>query len=246
MPEDLQLLADLRALGREGDAPAPASLVDAVTGRVAALPRPPATTPAAAPGLFASRRRRVALVIGAVVLALLATPPVRAVVLEWFGFGGVRVEQGPGPDDAPPPPEVSGGAAVSDAADAVSFQLWLPAALGRPRGVEVSDDRRLVSMTWTVDGRTVRLDQFDGRLDFLMAKQSPGVRFTVVSGGDALWFAEPHEVVLLDPDGSRRTESARLAGHTLIWPAGRTTVRLEGDLSLTEAVAVAESAEPVG
>jgi hypothetical protein len=52
-------------------------------------------------------------------------------------------------------------------------------------------------------------------------------------------------VVLLDPDGSRRTETARLAGHTLIWPRGDTTLRLEGDLTLEEAVRIAESAMPV-
>ena len=37
------------------------------------------------------------------------------------------------------------------------------------------------------------------------------------------------------PDGTRRTESARLAGHTLIWQDGGTTLRLEGDLSLERA-----------
>jgi hypothetical protein len=56
-----------------------------------------------------------------------------------------------------------------------------------------------------------------------------------------LWFEEPHEVVLLEPDGSRRTESAHLAGHTLIWLDDVTTLRLEGDLSLECAVEIAES-----
>jgi len=40
------------------------------------------------------------------------------------------------------------------------------------------------------------------------------------------------------------TESARLAGHTLIWPVGHLTLRLEGDLPLERAVEIAESAAP--
>ncbi|MGH8826991.1 MAG: hypothetical protein ACRDVZ_05175, partial [Jiangellaceae bacterium] len=61
----------------------------------------------------------------------------------------------------------------------------------------------------------------------------------------ALWFVEPHEVVLLDDEDVRRTESARLAGHTQIWPNGATTLRLEGDLSLDRAVEIAASAVPL-
>ena len=60
-----------------------------------------------------------------------------------------------------------------------------------------------------------------------------------------MWFEEPHEVVLLEPDGTRRTESARLAGHTLIWQDGDTTLRVEGELDLDRAVEIAESAAPV-
>jgi hypothetical protein len=135
---------------------------------------------------------------------------------------------------------------VAQAADSVSFPVLAPRALGRPDAVEVAADRRLVSMTWSLDGSVVRLDQFDGTLDFTVAKQSPTVQYAAVGEADALWFEEPHEVALLDPDGTRRSASARLAGHTLIWPSGATTLRLEGELGLAEAVAIAESARPVG
>ena len=195
-----------------------------------------------------SRRRRIALVVGAVVLALLATPPVRAAVADWFGFGGVLVERdAPRPGAASPPPEVAQDLSVTEAAAAVDFTVSVPEELGVPEGVEVSPDGRLVSMSWSSgeDG-VVRLDQFAARFDFAVLKLAPGVRYAAVDGTDALWFEEPHEVVLLEPDGSRRTESARLAGHTLIWLADGTTMRLEGDLSLERAVEIAESSVPVG
>ena len=70
------------------------------------------------------------------------------------------------------------------------------------------------------------------------------MQYAAVAGNDALWFERPHEVVFLDDQGRPRTESARLAGHTLIWPVGDVTMRLEGDLSLERAVEIGSSAVP--
>jgi hypothetical protein len=134
---------------------------------------------------------------------------------------------------------------MADVRALVSFQPMTLAALGPPDGVEVSDDRRLLSMTWTrTGGDVVRLDQFDGRLDYLFAKTAPGVQFTTVGSTSALWFDSPHDVVILDAAGHRRTETARTAGRTLIWEHGGTVLRLEGDLTLERAVEVASSAAP--
>ncbi len=251
------LARDLATLGRGIDAGAPsADLATAVMDRVAELPTPDRRANTWSRTLrraghriadsIEPRRRRIALVVAAVLLALLATPPVRAAVADWFGFGGVLVEKGAPSSEAQPPPEVVTGGSVTEAAATVDFTVSVPEALGAPDGVEVSPDRRMVSMSWSSgeDG-VVRLDQFDGRFDFSVLKTAPGVHYAAVDGTDALWFEEPHEVVLLDPDGSRRTESARLAGHTLIWLDGVTTLRLEGDLSLERAVEIAESSVPV-
>jgi hypothetical protein len=125
----------------------------------------------------------------------------------------------------------------------VRFEPLLPAALGPPQGVEVSSDRRVLSMSWTdPDAGVIRLDQFDGRLDYTFAKTASGVQFTEVAGSFALWFERPHEVVVLAADGTPRTETARLAGHTLIWEQGEVTLRLEGDIGLQRATAIAGSA----
>ncbi len=245
------LVRDLATLGRGIDAGSPsADLATAVMDRVAELPDRPANAwtrawqqarHRIADGIE-PRRRRIALVVAAVLLALLATPPVRAAVADWFGFGAVRVEKGAPESEAPPPPEVLTGGTVTEAAAAVDFAVSVPEDLGAPDGVEVSPDKRMVSMSWSSgeDG-VVRLDQFDGRFDFAVLKTAPGVHYAAVGDTDAIWFEEPHEVVLLDPDGTRRTESARLAGHTLIWLDDVTTLRLEGDLSLERAVEIAES-----
>ena len=250
------LARDLAALGRSIETPAPSDrLATAVLERVAALPTPSeadrwARLRAAARTVstrLESPRRRIALVVVAVLVALLATPPVRAAVADWFGFGAVRIERGSTPSEsAPPPPEVPDDASLAQAAEQVDFALWVPTVLGAPDGVAVSDGERSVSMSWSHDADgVVRLDQFDARIDYRVAKTVPDVQYASVDGTDALWFEEPHEVVLLEPDGSRRNESARLAGHTLLWQAGSTTLRLEGDLARERAIEIAESVVPV-
>ena len=234
-----RLVADLRALGDTGTSrEASPELVAAVVAAIGTVPGPRARG--------WQPPRRVVLVVLAVLVALVAAPPVRATVADWFGFGGVRVEQGDPVGDAAPPPAAPPGD-LDDAVAQVSFVVLVPEALGTPTGIEVSPDERVLSMTWTrADGSVVRLDQFDARLDFAVLKRAPGVEYAAVGASDALWFEEPHEVALYERDGSRRTETARLAGHTLIWSTGPTTLRLEGDLSLDEAVRIAESARPRG
>ena len=246
------LAAELRALGGAVPERDPsAGLLVAVMERVADLPTPvrssvPRLPTVAFTDVVATGRRRAAVVVTAVLVALLVTPPVRAAVADWFGFGGVMVRNSPipGPTAAASPPPAGTATSLREARRQVDFTPVLPSALGAPEGIEVSGDGRVLSTSWDSerDG-AIRLDQFDGRLDYTFAKTSPGVEFTAVAGDFALWFDEPHEVVVLDPDGSRRTETARLAGHTLIWQRGGVTLRLEADVPLARALEIAATVD---
>jgi hypothetical protein len=51
----------------------------------------------------------------------------------------------------------------------------------------------------------------------------------------------PHPVTRVGRDGVPRTETARLAGPTLVWATDTVTYRLEGITTLEEAIAVAGS-----
>jgi hypothetical protein len=244
-------VADLLTLGRVVPVPAPGpGLASRVRDEIALLPVPgPAPTSRAGAGRLRDGvvgRGRAAAALGlALLVGLAAAPPVRAAVADWFGFAGVQVHRGAGPaaSTAPAPPPAAAGTTLARARRLVAFEPVLPRVLGRPDAVAVSDDRRVLSMTWTAAHGRLRLDQFDGRLDDTFAKTADGVEFTEVGGSFALWFAAPHEVVWLDRDGSARTGSARLAGHTLIWEhRARTTLRLEGDVSLARAREIAGSA----
>lgn len=248
------LAAELVALGRALPRPEPAPrLVRAVTARLTDAPPPATSTPldllrARAADTFVRRRRQTVVVVTAVLLALLAAPPVRAAVADWFAFAGIIVRDDPTPNGSPasPPPTVRATITLGDAKKLVAFEPLVPVVFGPPQGVELSADRRMLAMTWTggADG-VLRLDQFDGRLDYGFVKTTPGIRFTDVAGSSALWFDQPHDIVVLNRDGTRRTETARRAGHTLVWERGGTTLRLEGDISLARAIDIAESVAPV-
>lgn len=220
---------DLRALAGAVHVPAPGpELTDAVLARVTVTP--PRRT---------GRLRWAAAAALALLLGGLAASPVGAKVVEWLDVGGVMVRE----DDSTP-----GGTPVVPSEPAAplegaAFDPLVPTALGAPEGVSVSDGGRLVSMSWTVDGATLRIDQFADGLAPYFWKSSPAAQHVDIEGQDAIWFAVPHEVVVVPEGGTPETHAPRLAGQTLVLPLGRVTVRLEGDLDLPRAVEIAASLE---
>lgn len=197
-----------------------------------------------------ARRRLVAVVMALVLLGLALTPPVRAAVVEWLRLGGLVVRTAPplDPTVTPDPPPTAGGAvSLETARSLVAFPVGVPADLGPPDRVSVSGDRRVVAMDWGTGARRLHVDQFDGGLSWVFLKRTGHpLDFAAVNGRDAIWFADPHELVYVDRDGLERTEQARISGPSLVWeqPSSRgpVTVRLEGQqLSKTRAVEIAQS-----
>jgi hypothetical protein len=247
MAELDRLEDELRALGRTLLVDAPP---DDVVERV--LTRLPQQRRRRGPWawLRARRRRLVAVIIAAVLLGLGLTPPVRAAVVEWLRIGGVLIRTEPqlgGRSLTPqPPPRTGQNVTLAEARSLVSFPVGVPAVLGTPERIVVSDDRRVVSMDWGSGKSQVHLDQFDGELSWIFLKRvREPFEVTMVDGRDAVWFGSAHEVSYVDRNGIERTERARIAGPCLIWerPAGGVlvTLRLEGALGEDRAVAAAES-----
>ena len=234
MPEPT-LTDDLRTLGRAAQPDVDPDLFAARV--VGALPRVAASRPRTG--------RRVALAVLAVLVALVATPPVRAAVAEWFGFGAVRVE----PSGTPPPgepevPPVDGGLSLANGAALADFEVVAPAALGDPDGVEVAEDSNRVSMSWGSGDETVRVDQLAGTPDYAMVKTAPRLRFATVDGRDVLWFPTAHRVALVGEDGDPAA-AFRVADRTMLVPLADSTLRLEGPLTYAEAADLARSLRPV-
>ena len=170
MAEFRALEDELRALGRTlVVGPPPEDLVERVLSGLPAGRR--RRRPWA--WLRARRRRLVAAIIAVVILGLGLTPPVRAAVIEWLRVGGVLIRTEPrtvGPSPTPQaPPRTGRTVTLAEARDLVNFPVGVPAALGTPERIAVSDDRRIVSMDWGSGAGQVHLDQFDGRLSWLLS-----------------------------------------------------------------------------
>jgi hypothetical protein len=98
-----------------------------------------------------------------------ATPQGRAVIVHVFRFAGVEFRQEPGPVRSPAPSAALPGErqmSLEKARHQASFPILVPAALGRPGAVVVSDGGRVVSLVYdrTRYGQ-VRMDEFAGHLD---------------------------------------------------------------------------------
>ena len=243
----------MRDLGRELDVPPAASPTAAVRQR---LEGPAVRRPHPAPRGTGILRRwrpawRAALIVVAVLVALLvATPQGRAVVTHVLRFAGIELQQEPGPAPSPRNSAALPGErrmSLAEARQHVSFPLLVPAALGQPSEVVVSDGGRVASLIYR---RTpyglVRMDEFAGHLDpvfFQKFVYLGNVTQVRVNGRKGLWIRGPHELLYITRDGTPAAASARLTtGNTLIWGTRRVALRLEGSLSKTTALAIASSA----
>jgi len=245
--------AELRELGRELHVPPAASPGAAVRQR---LEGPAVRRPHLAPrgtGILRHWRPawRAALIVVAVLAVLLAaTPQGRAVVTHVLRFAGIELQQEPGPAPSPRSSAALPGERRTSLAQArrhVSFPILVPAALGRPSEVVVSDGGRVASLIYrgTPYG-LVRMDEFAGHLDpvfFQKFIHAGDVTVVRVNGRKGMWVRGPHVLMYITRDGTPAAASARLTtGSTLIWGTPQVALRLEGDLSRTAALAIASSA----
>lgn len=232
--DDTRLASALRDLGSRLDVPPPPEVSAAVRARIEADP--------VLGGRYVPRWAVAAVaVILALAAASIVSPAVRATVLDVLRFAGVELRSEPGPpvrQQSLLPGERT--VDLGEARRSVTFPVSVPAALGPPDEVHVSDGR-VVSLIYRTG--PVRLDEFDGTLDPAFEKflgMSGGERVNV-GGAQGVWIDGPHEVMYVDRAGVWRTETARLAARTLVWQQGDVTVRLEGEFTLEQALKVAMS-----
>ncbi|MFD5129264.1 hypothetical protein [Streptomyces olindensis] len=276
--EAARLREELRALGRSLDAPGgagPESMAERVLARILAeqvpvpVPEPPGVRERLrSVRLWARARWRSLTATLCGLLAVLAlTPPVRAAVVDWFDFGGVEVRYDPSavPSPGAEVPGCGRPVSLAEAERRAGFTPLVPEGLGTPDAVTVSSrpqGRVLMTLCWSEQGRTIRLDEYRARLDTGFVKRVREQPTWVALRGDpesgdvrdwALWFPRPHllNFWLVETDGDRYTREERTAGPTLLWTSsggdGGVTLRLEGVASKARAVEIARSAAaPLG
>jgi hypothetical protein len=198
----------------------------------------------------------VALVAG-VVAGVAAVSPARTSILRFFHLGGVTVERVEKLDLPPvsrrgplaPGREVSLARARANA----SFPVLVPGRYPTPShtlfyGSDPPGGQ--VSLVYgSLERPRLLVTEFRGTKVEGAFDKKAGRRTVVeqvrVGGEPGIWLGgAKHQFSFLDEDGMTRAYETRLAGNTLVWERGGLTLRLEGDLSKTAAIRLAESFVP--
>lgn len=256
-----KLPEELRSLGRllEGPENAGETMAERVLAQIIAerVPTPVAEPPGPLERMRRIRHwvrlrwRRLTATLCGMAVVVVITPPVRAAVADWFDFGGVEVRYDPSaaPSDGAHVPGCGTSLSMDEAVRRAGFEPLVPDALGSPHAVTVTREpggRRLLTLCWRDDERTIRLDEYPAWLDPGFAKTvSMPPHWVSVGRSTGLWFASEHRLSfwMVDGRGDRWERSERTAGPTLLWTHGSDlTLRLEGVASEEEALAIARSA----
>jgi hypothetical protein len=260
--KDMDFETQLRSIASGMEYPATPD----IAGSVAA--RPPG------PRVRSMNRNHARVLILAVVLfaSLLFIPSVRAAVLDFIQVGVVRIfrsEPTAVPQNIPPTgtaatvtpaptlpsllpllEQMAGETTLSDAQQSVEYSILLPTypnGIGKPDRVFVQEANGPMTILVWMDPQ--QPEQVKMSLHFIpqgswaVDKFAPqAIDETDVNGHPAVWAVGPYLMMLQNGD----MKISRLVnGHVLIWEDGVVTYRLETDLSLEEAVRIAESLKPI-
>ena len=222
---------ELRALAAFVDLPEERDLAASVRARIG--PRP-------------GRRRALVLVLAAALLAVaiaFAVPPARSAILRFFHLQGVTIEL---VDELPvvttsQPLDLGVPIELDTAARTVGFRPLTSDLLGPPDRVTWDGEQ-----LWFAYGQTrLLLSQFraGGLATFIKKVVEPGtqIRPVVVAGGQGYFLSGATHFLYLVPTKTIRDERVRLARNVLVWEHGPLTLRLEGDLTLQQALWIARS-----
>jgi hypothetical protein len=263
----------LTALGGEIDYPPTPDLAPRVRARLDAisLPDRPIAARRTRRRLLWLAAAAVLLLIA---LTLALDPAVRTAVADRLGLGGVQMrwfEELPTPAPTPAGASLHLGRSttLAEAEAAVEFPVGVPTLPGyeAPASVYLMDDGPgpMVSFVYPphpglpasdVPGVGALLTQFTGNADRgLIEKGLRGgdgelatrLETVTINGEPGFWIAgAPHAVFFICYDvGECREERYRLAGNVLLWQREGVTFRLESALSRGDAIAIAESVQPL-
>jgi hypothetical protein len=178
--------------------------------------------------------------------AAFAVPQSRSSILRFFHIRGATVER----VRTLPPAEVRPLATglgplvpIATAESRAGFHVLLPA---EAKGLDhLYAGNGYAATILHVHGKPVLLLEFLGQ-DFGVVKKAaqPGTQIkpTIVNGRDAIWIAgAPHVVTYTDHYGRYGALVTRFSGNALLWTRGNLTLRLEGKLTMGDALSLART-----
>ena len=222
---------ELQALAAYVDFPVERDLAPAVRARLTARPR---------------RRRALVIALAALALAIavaFAVPPARSAILRFFHLQGVTIQL----VDKLPEVKTSGALdlgrpiALAGAERTTHFRPLTSDLLGPPDHV-TWDGVQL----WYVYGHTrLLVSQFvaSGLSVFIKKVYEPGTTITpvVVNGSQGYFITGARHFVYIAPTKLIREERVRLAKDVILFEVGKLTMRVEGKLTLDQALKIARS-----
>jgi hypothetical protein len=205
--------------------------------------------------------------------SLMLIPSARAAIIEFIQIGVVRIFRAeptplappnkeapsfpitatPGPTSQPLVPmleNLAGEMTLEEAQQAVDYLILLPSYppdLGSPDRIFVQDaDGAMTILVWLDPQQPAEVLlslHFVPEGSWAVKKVNPTlIQETTVNDQPAIWTIGPYPLRF----SNGNLDFVRLIdGHVLIWAEGDTTYRLETDLSLEEALKIAESLEAV-
>jgi hypothetical protein len=225
----------LAALGRELEIPPTPDLTGAVRARIT--------------------RRRAArrwLVVGLAVVVVgigiaMAVPDARSSILRFFGIGSVkieRVESLPASQEAPLTAGLGKAHTRADAEAIAGFRMVLPAFKGAPPSRYYAIRGALIATVIRNGPTPLLLTELKGEQTFLSKKfvdRNTRVEPAQVGAHEGLFLSGGRHVLqYLVSNGSQVHQlTTRFAGNVLLWFDGVRTYRLEGRVSLAEAIRLA-------
>jgi hypothetical protein len=198
---------------------------------------------------------------------LLAFPPSREAIAGWVNVHTIfrQVPHLTTPSPQPPGPlgarlGLGGRTTLADAQNQISWHITVPSTLGQPDEVYLQPPpdapaQGEVTLVYATrpgipiagqTGVSVLVTEARGAVDqnFFVKMLGPNtpLEAVTVGGHQGYWIAGPlNEFFFTDANGNFRNETERLAANTLILDYGGTVIRIEGNLTKAQAVAIAAS-----
>jgi hypothetical protein len=198
---------------------------------------------------------------------LLAYTPTRDAIAGWVNVHTIfhRTQQVPTPTPLPSGPlgarfDLGTRTTLAVAQQQVSWHVALPASLGTPDEVYVKQPPTgpsggMVTLVYAarpnirvsgLTGVAVLVTEARGRVEeqFFQKTLGPGVTIeqVAVGGRSGYWISgQPHNLMFIAADGTPYFDTLRLATNTLLFDDQGTVVRIEGDMTKTQAIDIGRS-----
>lgn len=205
-------------------------------------------------GLWAAAAMLALLLVG----PFFFSPSLREAAADLFGVPGVEItviEKQPAAELSPP--ELGTESDLGSVRSQASFTIGVPQLLGAPDKVFFDEGVAggLVSLVYAASpslpeaeetGVGLLVMEFEGTIDGSFMKKLGGpetdLELVTVGGASAYWLSgAPHPFSYEAADGTRAEVPARLAANTLLFTRRGVTYRIEGDIPLRRALALANS-----